>query len=267
MQRIENIETSARRILQYAKDQKSKDGIMYAKTRTKLESIIRMCNESAQLLSELLDTQDMVSTKVSGSPKSSKPSFAKINYMYADTLHKLTQKNWNNIPAIQNCISVLDTWFQQRVIKRYTNSVKIHCQYYRNLIPSLIIMYGYYLETNQIDVFYKAFNHFIQNIGTDPVTTHEYVLPYVGFQIAKHGAKSYANLSAQIIFDYLWTNGLDVLSFSKEEYADLRIGGLRSDVITEKLINSELDVLNGYDGVPLHYHDYLNQFTIYGGVV
>lgn len=267
MQRIENIEASARRILQYAKDQKSKDGNLYAKTRIKLESIIHMCNESVQLLSELLDEPVVESSKASSISKSSRPSFAKINHMYADTLHRLATYDWDGIAAIQNCIAVLDTWFQFRVIKKYPNSMKIHCQYYRNLLPSLIIMYGYYLELNQINVFYTEFNQFIRNIGTDPVTTHEYVLPYVGFQIAKHGAKEYANLSAQIIFDYLWTNGLDVLSFSKEEYADLRIGGLRSDVITDKLLDSDLDVLNGYDSIPLHYHDYLNQFTVCRGVL
>lgn len=261
MRRIESAVASADRVLAYAKEQANKKSTtMYDNTMDQTAHIIKACDEAIKILTRRMtsatprnyvpDTQD-------------KPSFSRINHLYAKTLDAF-QYYPIPIPAISQCAYYLSRWFHIRILTKYTGKdLKLHCKYYRNLIPSLVISYGYYLEHGQLNAFHDAFQEFESDLKSGDC---RYTLPFNAFQIAKSNAGLYGNFASQLIFDYLWDYGLDRLSFCEPKYdSNFRACGLRKNIITEKLMDSNIPELDAYDGDYESNLSYLSQFSVVGG--
>ena len=261
MRRIESAMASADRVLAYAKEQANKKSTtMYDSTKSQTAHIIKACDEAIKILTRRM---------TSATPKNcvpdihDKPSFSKINHLYAETLD-VFQYYPIQFPAIAQCADYLTRWFHVRVLTKYDGrALKLHCKYYRNLIPSLVILYGYYLEHGQLDVFRDIFMKFENDLKSGDCG---YALPFKAFQIAKFNAGAYGNFASQLIFDYLWDYGLDALSFCEPQYGpNVRACGLRKSIITEKLMDSNIPELDAYDGDYESNLSYLDQFSVVGG--
>lgn len=262
MRRIESAMASADRVLAYAEEQASKKSTtMYDSTKEQTEHIIKACDAAIKIL-----TRRMKAATPRGQiiVIDEKPSFAKVNYLYAEVLDRLRD---DPIPilAISQCAYYLSRWFHVRVLTKYEGKhLQLHCKYYRNLIPSLVILYGYYLEHNRIGAFQSMFQKFETDIAYGSCT---YALPFEAFQIAKSGIGEYGNFAAQLIFDYLWEYGLSELSFRGSQYPDsIKSCGLRKNVVFEKLSPANLLEYDTYSGDPESQLSYFNKFSTFGGL-
>lgn len=263
MRRIESAVASVDRVLAYAKEQEIKTTTtMYDTTKDMTNHIIKACNETVKILTKRMKFSTP-RKPVSAIQGQQQPSFAKINYLYAEALDQL-RDDPIPIPAISQCAYYLSKWFHSRILTKYTGrDLKLHCKYYRNLIPSLVISYGYYLEHGQLNAFHDAFQKFEADLKSGDC---RYALPFNAFQIAKSSAGLYGNFASQLIFDYLWDYGLDCLSFCDPEYdSNFRACGLRKNIITEKLMDSNIPELDAYDGDYESNLSYLDQFSVVGG--
>lgn len=307
MQRIENAESSMKRILKFAQELSEQNQKQYERTRERLRELIQMCNDTIEILSPIAsvpvpvsicdntscfsascaDDTSQFSASTSGSyyetettshdsniqsesiqqvcqseqsqsvsETTNLPSFASINHLYAETLHKLASDH--DMPvAVQDCAKMLYRWFDKRILKAASykpyNRLKLHPKFYPNLIRDLIITYGYYLENHRIYDFYSEFNEFIDKLGFDKTVTETYSVPMSTFKLGQH-TDQYATISALVIMDYFWQHGLSALNLDNTVN---QCASLHDFVVFDAFENSDSDEINAYVSNPHQYDSYI----------
>lgn len=103
---------------------------------------------------------------------------------------------------VNQCAKMINQWFQARIP---SNSKVSDFRYNLDQIPlwisHIVITYGYYLETNQLDLLKSEFDVWCEDVQKDPHNT--YRLPYHVYHTNISNKSECYTLSAVLIYDLL----------------------------------------------------------------
>lgn len=166
---------------------------------------------------------------------------------YAAVLEK-SSKTDCGVSVVNQCADILWKWYEARIFGKYPNAQQFNYnpRSLKDVLYSLVLTFGYHFENETLEVFLRDFEEWLTNLRTSPLS-HTYIAQREVFQVYKNMGKEYANLTAVVMWDVLWDNGLkELCSIDHKHNAHLSEYG-----IWDKVKNANPNLLDLYK----HYED------------
>jgi len=165
---------------------------------------------------------------------------------YNKILKDLANTDCSN-SIVNKCATLLWRWYEARIIRKYNHVPTFRYDMFRirRIIHSLVIVFGYYHEKDELDVFLEGFDKWTKELNISP-KSNTWIAPFQVFQVERNidklYANSYANLTSVVIWDILLDNGLQELC-DMQPHNDIYP---RDDEIYDLTYNSNASILDPY---------------------
>ena len=166
---------------------------------------------------------------------------------YGSTLQRLARTE-SNVPVVNKCADMLWRWFDGRINKKYANAPKFTYDVRRlkELIYAFVLFFGYNFENGKQAEMYQNFDEWLRMLSIAP-DSNKWIAPYDVFCIDKAYRankrldRKYANLTAVVLYDVLFENGLNELCGT-----ELNEACLSDSEIWKRVEKANIDVLDPY---------------------
>lgn len=149
---------------------------------------------------------------------------------YAVVLQKLV-KNGTDSSVANRCIELIWKWYQNRILDK-----KVFCKFnpqkIRNYICSIITIFAYYHEHNDLESFISKFESWLY----DSTKSEFYIIPYECNQFLTNKGINYVTSTSAVLWDIIWDSGLsEIMSVkSKKDF-------INKDIMFSLLVWRDID--------------------------
>ena len=182
------------------------------------------------------DKLTVVSVKVSSNDDITREYCKTVTQTFGNTFRKMASAEY---PSEDICklTKLIWDWYNARIVnnRRYNCKFRYSVKRIRKLVSAIIIAYGYHMEHGDVADFLQNFYDWIKLLGVDYNVTNRFATPFEVYDIEINKNSQYANGTAMVLYDVLFTLGYEKLTRINGHFAHSISFGctLVEDVIRE----------------------------------
>lgn len=174
----------------------------------------------------------------------SKDSYRKRSIIskYGRVLSQVAVASGNSPTSVSDCAKILSRWYNLRFFEaaKHSNNFHYNVRQIKDWIEYVVIAYGSYVSTGNVDTFFQIMNDWCDKLMSTPQLI-PYALPIEIFQLGRSTSKVNATDTAMCIWDMLFDLGLD--SLSGQDMEDCKLSKF---AICDRFSKYNPDVVDSY---------------------